>query len=138
VVSRINTDKELACVSLNYSDVVLLHYDRNPEARQLVPGDCISIKMEQNSKTGQFYPIIWSKKIRVEIKQLFVKFSGTISIRDGNPFGFVGAHGVDVFISPPQVKSLNLEDDDQISGWAIQGINKKKKQASWSALLLDS
>ena len=137
VVSRINTDKELACVSLNYRDVVLLHYDRHPKARELIAGDCISIKVEKNSKTGQFYPVIWSKKSRAEINQLFVKFSGTIDIQHGNPFGFVRARGIDIFISPPQIKSLNLKDDDEISGWAIKGINKKKNKVSWSALLIN-
>jgi len=97
----------------------------------------IRLKVEHNTRTDRHYPLAWEQIPVCEMKGLLVHFSGSITVRDNNPFGFVSARGVDIFISPPQVDEEGFEDGSAVQGWALKGLKPHSTIPSWKALIIE-
>jgi hypothetical protein len=139
VVSQINIEKQFARVSVTAKFFGLLHFDTMPAAKDLVLGDVIIIYThDQKSKDVDLIPVLnFRKDSRHLVKGLYREFNGKVSIREGNPFGFIKDTS-DIFVSPALVSHYHLTDSMSISGWALSEWNKKKEQPGWSALIIEA
>jgi hypothetical protein len=139
VVSHVNMEKQLVRVSLSAKYCGLLYFSTMPEAKNLVLGDVLIVYMNDLTEKAQNpIPILnFRKDSRHLVKGLYREFAGKVSIREGNPFGFVQDTS-DIFVSPALVSQYHLTDSISISGWALCEWNKRKEQPGWSALTIES
>lgn len=131
VVDTVNQEKKVFSFVVSKSLHGFIHYGKfqiNPQ-----PGDCFSARfMEQPVENkSSFYKVytLWEtdKKPSSEILKIV---SGTLSIKQENPFGFVH----DVFVSPQIIFNENLTNGQVISIQALISYNKKKKSWGWKTI----
>ena len=59
-------------------------------------------------------------------------FEGILSIRAGQPFGFVG----DIFVEPDFIKNNQLANGQSVKGTCILSWNKKKEAMGWKMVAM--
>lgn len=136
VISQINTEKGLAVAAFTVRQIGLLHYDRWPDAKALQVGDIISARADRNDNKAII--LAWEKSNEVEISGLYKYFEGRIEIHHGNSFGFVHSSIGDIFVPPSLIKEQGIEDQYQLSGYAVNEWNKKKRLPGWRVLMIDN
>ena len=97
-------------------------------------GDVYAVRFEDKlDNKSNFYKLL-SLRVSKEnpSANVYKEISETITIREGNSFGFAN----NIFVSPLIIKKYNLKNNDNIEAIALKAYNKKKKNWGWNVVVI--
>jgi hypothetical protein len=131
VVDFVNRDKDVLYFVGDDGKHGGLKYGKR--LRNVRIGDLILVRFSGESRDGM-YRVFTLKTAPKEIaSDLRRTFEGVISIRNGQPFGFVDK----VFVEPEMVKKFKLSDGKTVKGDCILSWNKKQERLTWKAISIN-
>lgn len=133
VVDHVNTQKSLIhfIVSRNIDGIVQF----SDLDKVFNEGDAIAVRLSQyTTKKGTHYHVLTAEKTNKTVPELILK-EFEDDVREENGMGFTSDG---IFIPPPMMRSLNIKDNDRITGKAILNYNKKRSEWSWKAINIHS
>lgn len=105
-----------------------LQNNRFRTLKKVVPGDVLKLRTGDDGRVVQAE--FSSEPALKELKQAF---SGPLTIRDGNSFGFVA----DCFVPPFLLGKAGVQHDDSVTVTAVRTIDKKHNRPGWQAVTLE-
>lgn len=133
-----DTPEELVFVEFVNSDKSVLNFIASEEKfgffkfdrflRKVQPGEVLSVRFNGGAKGGR-YNVLTCKKVTDEsFKSQFQKeVAGTVNIRPGASFGFIG----EAFIQPSLIAKYQLSDGQNFKGEISKTYDCKKEKWGW-------
>lgn len=131
VTDTVNKEKTVLSFVASKTLYGFIHYG-NPELDP-EPGIVFSVRFKEQEKSNKsnFHRVYSIHKTDQTVPNDISKtVSGTIQLRPGNSFGFIGK----VFIPPALVSASGLKDGQEVKVVAVISFNKKKKEWGWKGV----
>jgi len=130
VVERVNNEKLIINFIVSEHKSGFASY-RSFKVKPKV-GDVYAVRFEDKlDNKSNFYKLL-SLRVSKEnpSANVYKEISETITIREGNSFGFAK----NIFVSPQIIKKYNLKNNDSIEAIVLKSYNKKKKNWGWNVV----
>lgn len=128
VVDFVNRDKNVLYFVANQGKHGGLKYGKR--LRNVRIGDLLLARFSEESRDGMYRVYTLQSAAKETVSDLKRSFEGVISIRSGQPFGFVDQ----VFVEPDMVQKNNLLDGQNLKGTCVLSWNKKREEMTWKAI----
>ena len=132
VIDHVNREKKLFHFIINKSLDGIIPFTRLTGTYR--EGDAIAVKLSSYStKQGERFRVLHVEATdQVPDKALRKLFCECV--RKDNGMGFTSS---DIFIPPPLMSKLGVEDGDKVSGVALLNYNKKRSSWGWKAVSIE-
>lgn len=132
VVDFVNKEKDVLYFVGNQGKHGGLKYGKR--LRNVRIGDLILARFSDESRDSMYRAYTLQPAAKETTSDLKRTFEGTVSIRSGQPFGFVDQ----VFVDPDMVQKNNLLDGQTLKGTCVLSWNKKREAMTWKAIGLSN
>ena len=130
VVDFVNREKEVLYFVGDGGKHGGLRYGKR--LRNVRIGDLILARFSDESRDGMYKTFTLQAADKATVSNLKRNFEGVLSIRAGQPFGFID----DVFVEPDFIKSNQLANGQLLQGVCILSWNKKKEAMGWKMVTI--
>ncbi len=129
VVTHLNSQKELAAITMGEAVTTLAHFDRFPQARDWAPGDSVAVRYQHIQKDA--LPILVSVRRTDDVPPAsFCRpYAGTLKLLENGVTGFVG----DIYVTGSVIKE-KPESGMTCHGVAVLDRHPKTGKKGWRAL----
>lgn len=132
VVDFVNRDKDVLYFVGENGKHGGLKYGKR--LRNVRIGDLILVRFSGESRDGMYRVFTLKMAPKETVSDLRRAFEGMLSMRSGQPFGFVDK----VFVEPEMVKKNTLADGQSLKGECMLSWNKKQESLGWKAISISS
>ena len=130
VVDFVNRDKNVLYFVGNQGKHGGLKYGKR--LRNVRIGDLLLARFSDESRDGMYRVYTLQPAEKETVSALKRNFEGVLSIRAGQPFGFVS----DIFVEPDFIKNNQLANGQSVKGICIVSWNKKKETMVWKMVTI--
>jgi tetratricopeptide (TPR) repeat protein len=134
VIDNQNLEKGLAHVAFSINEGIVLPYRLFKGISDRKLGEIIEVGLVNDNRRA----ITWSASETITLKGFFRKFSGKLTTRAGQPFGFIITDDNErIFVHPNLLGKSAFPEGASITCRAVMGKDKQGKQG-WRALTLNT